>query len=234
VIELHEFPAAWGINQSPFCLKVEAYLRLAGIAYRPVATLPFKAPRGKLPFIVDGERRIPDSGHIIEHLRRSATVDLDAGLDAAQRALGHLIRRTCEESLYFVILHSRWLDDAGWAVCRPVFFAALPPGLRALVPRVARRSVRRSLRGQGYGRHSPEQIYALGAADLAAIDTMLGDRAFAVLDRPTSFDAVLYAFLASILRPPIETPLKAAARQRPSLERYVARLERLLPPQIGA
>ena len=28
VIELHEFAPAWGINPGPFCLKVEAYLRL--------------------------------------------------------------------------------------------------------------------------------------------------------------------------------------------------------------
>jgi glutathione S-transferase len=234
VIELHEFPAAWGINPGPFCLKLEVYLRLAGIPYTPVTALPFRAPRGKLPFIVDGGRRIPDSGHIIEHVRRTAPLDLDAGLDEQQRALGHLLRRTCEESLYFVIAYSRWLDEAGWAVMRPTLAATLPPGLRHLIPLVARRSVRKSLYVQGYGRHTRDEIYALGSADLAAINAMLDGRDFAVAERPTSFDAVLYAFLASILRPPMETPLKHNALNLRGLVEYTARLERILPPRRPA
>ena len=231
MIELHEFPTAWGINPSPFCVKVEAYLRLAGIPYRSVVTMPFRAPRGKLPFVVDGDRRIPDSGHIIEHLRQTAATDLDAGVDEQQHALGHFLRRTCEESLYFVLVYSRWLDDTGWAAIRPAFFASLPPGLRQVIAPLARRSVRKILHAQGYGRHTPEEIYALGAADLAAISTVLGRREFAVADRPTSFDAVLYAFLVSILHPPIETPLKRCAMDRPELAEYTARLERMLRQQ---
>jgi glutathione S-transferase len=230
VIELHEFAPAWGINPSPFCIKVEAYLRLAGIPYKPVVTLPFQAPRGKLPFIVDGGRRIADSGHIIDHLRRSAALDLDAGLDERQRALGHLLRRCCEESLYFVLLYARWVDAAGWTVMRPIVSAALPPGLRAPILPIIRRGVRKTLHAQGYGRHTRDEIYALGAADLAAIAAVIAGRDFAVADRPTSFDAVLYAFLASVLRPPIETPLKQAALQHPALAEYVTRIERVLAP----
>ncbi|MBV9758231.1 MAG: glutathione S-transferase family protein [Alphaproteobacteria bacterium] len=229
MIELHQFPAAWGINPSPFCLKVEFYLRLAGIPYRSVVTMPFRAPRGKLPFIVDGGRRIPDSGHIVDHLRHTTT-DLDAGLDPQQLALGHLLRRTCEESLYFVLVYARWVDEAGWAVMRPALAAMLPPGLRAAIVPYARRVTRRALHAQGYGRHTPEEIYAMGAADLAAIETLLAGREFAVSDSPTSFDAAVYAVLLSILHPPIETPLKQSAQQHPDLLAYAARIARMLPP----
>lgn len=228
MIELHGFPPVWGINPSPFCLKVEFYLRLAGIPYRPVATMPFRAPRGKLPFAVDGGRRIPDSGHIIDHLRRTGPADLDAGLDAQQLALGHLLRRTCEESLYFVLVYSRWVDPAGWAVARPAFFAGLPAGMRDVIAPYARRITRKALHAQGYGRHTRDEIYALGAADLAAIGATLGGRAYAIADRPTSFDAVLYAFLLSILQPPIESPLKQSAREHPGLVEYAERMDRLL------
>lgn len=228
MIELHEFPAVWGINPSPFCLKVEAYLRLADIPYKPVVTMPFRAPRGKLPFITDAGRRIPDSGHIVEYLRRN-TADLDAGLDETQQALGHLLRRTCEESLYWVLVYSRWVDDAGWAVGRPAFFASLPAGLRDVIAPYARRITRKALHAQGYGRHTREEIYSLGAADLAAIDTMLARREFAVADRPTSFDAVLWSILVSILHPPLGSPLKQAALQHPRLVQYVERLGRMLP-----
>jgi hypothetical protein len=49
MIEVHEFPTTWGINPSPFCIKVEAYLKLAGIPYTPVVALPFRAPRASSP-----------------------------------------------------------------------------------------------------------------------------------------------------------------------------------------
>jgi glutathione S-transferase len=229
MIELHEFAPAWGINPSPFCLKVEFYLRLAGIPYRPVVTMPFRAPRGKLPFIVDGGRCIPDSGQIVEHLRRTGPADLDAGLDSQQLALGHLLRRTCEESLYFVLVYARWVDEAGWAVMRPALAAMLPAGWRAAIVPYARRATRRALHAQGYGRHTRDEIYAMGAADLAAIATMLAGRPFAVAARPTSFDAALYAVLLSILHPPIETRLKQTALQHPGLVEYASRLGRMLP-----
>jgi glutathione S-transferase len=228
MIELHEFPATWGINPSPFCVKIEAHLRLAGIPYTPVAALPFRAPRGKLPFIVDDGQRISDSGHIIEHLRQTAKADLDVGLDERQRSIAHLLRRTCEESLYFVLLFSRWIDEAGWAVVRPAFFATLPPGARQLIAPLARWRVRKSLHAQGYGRHTPKEIYALGAADLDAISAQLGVREFAVADHPTSIDAVLYAFLLSILYPPVETPLKLCALEYAALKAYTARVDRAL------
>jgi glutathione S-transferase len=228
MIELHEFPATWGINPSPFCIKVEAYLRLAGIPYTPVVALPFRAPRGKLPFIVHDGQRIPDSGHVIEYLRQTAKVDLDVGLDEKQRSIAHLLRRTCEESLYFVLLYSRWIDEAGWAVMRAAFFATLPPGARQLIAPVARRGVRKSLHAQGYGRHTAKEIYALGSADLDAINAQLSAREFAVADHPTSVDAVLYAFLLSILYPPVETPLKQCAMNYAALGAYTTRVDHAL------
>ena len=226
MIELHQFRRAWGLNPSPFCLKVEIYCQLAGIPYKPVPTLPFKAPRGKLPFIVEDGARIADSGLILEHLRANAAWDLDDGLDARQQARGHLLRRTCEESLYFTLVYSRWVDDAGWAVAGPEFFRGLPALLRAVVPGRARKKVRDQLNQQGYGRHARDEVYSLGAADLAAIAVFLGDHAFAVTDRPTSCDATLYALLKSILAPPLDSPLKQAALALPALSDYLARVER--------
>jgi hypothetical protein len=46
--------------------------------------------------------------------------------------------------------------------------------------------------------------------------------------RPTSFDATLYAFLISILRPPVEAPLKHSALEHAELAEYIARVDRRL------
>ena len=213
MIELHQFPQAWGINPSPFCLKIEIFFRLAGLDYQPRTTLPFLAPRGKLPFITDGDARIADSALIIEHCRTAHGVDLDAGLDARQRALGHLMRRTLEESLYFVLLHARWIDAAGWAAVRPAFFGGMPPGMRQALPSLIRRGIGKTLRAQGYGRHGADGIHTLGIADLDALAGAMTPDGFAVGERATTVDATLYAFLESILIPPIDNPLKRHAER---------------------
>jgi glutathione S-transferase len=227
-ISLYVFPAPWGLNPSPFCLKVETYCRLAGISFESVPTLPFRSPRGKLPFMSDGTERLPDSGMIIDDLKRRFGDPLDQDLNGEQRALGHLIRRCCEESLYFALLYERWLDADGWRVIKPAFFGPLPFPLRDAVASLARRSVRRALHSQGYGRHTRADVLALGAADLSAIATMLAARDFAVAGHPTSYDAMLYAFLANILRTPLDGALKEQARQHKNLIGYVDRMSAFL------
>ena len=231
MIELHQYRRSWGINPSLFCLKVEIFCRLSGIPYKSIQTVPFKAPRGKLPYIVDGGETIADSAHIIAHLKAKTGKDIDAGLDEQQLAEGHLLRRTCEESLYFVLVYSRWIDDAGWAVAAPQFFRGFNFLLKAVVPGRIRKKVRTQLFFQGYGRHSRDEVFSLGAADLAAIATLLSHHAFAVADRPTSYDASLYAVLKNILHPPLESPLKQAAEALPVLGEYVKRVEHLLEAQ---
>jgi glutathione S-transferase len=224
LIRLHVFPDPWGINPSPFCLKVETYCRLAGIPFRAVTSLPFRAPRGKLPFIDDGEKRIPDSGLIIEYLKQRHGDPLDRKLDSEQVTKGLLIRRTCEESLYFVLLYSRWIDPVGWNIVRPAFFGSLPVVVRDAAAAVARRGVKRALHGQGYGRHSASEVHAIGAVDLSALAAAIARSVFAVSDRPTSYDATLYGLLANILSVPVETALKSEACRHASLIAYVERM----------
>ena len=60
-VRLHKFDEAWGsAGPSPFCLKVESFLREANIVYEVVPFDPrrsfAKAPKGKLPFIEDEDR----------------------------------------------------------------------------------------------------------------------------------------------------------------------------------
>ena len=63
MIRLHQFPPLWGLSSaSSFCLKLETYLRMAGLDYEvAVETNPGKAPKGKLPYIEDGNRYFKDN-----------------------------------------------------------------------------------------------------------------------------------------------------------------------------
>src|SRR4051812_35999750 len=107
-IKLFQFPRMFAVpNVSPFCCKLETWLRMAQIPYEVVDVRdPRKAPRGKLPFVEDGGARIADTSVIIEHLSRARAIDLDAHLDDAQRAIALLVQRTLEEHYAFVLAYT--------------------------------------------------------------------------------------------------------------------------------
>ena len=226
MIILHQFPPALGLpNASPFCLKLELYLRMAGLPYRNRYTLELhRAPKGKLPWIDDGGTAVADSGLIIDYLKRKYGDPLDGDLTPLQNARALAIRRLLEEHLYWTVLHDRWIAEAGWELTRPGFFGAMPWPLRVIVPWVARRGIRAELRGQGMGRHTREQIHALGVADVDALAELLGDQLYFLGAQATSIDAVATAFLANILMAPLETPIKAAAAGHGNLVAYCQRM----------
>ncbi|MGA2639034.1 glutathione S-transferase C-terminal domain-containing protein [Methylocella sp.] len=116
----------------------------------------------------------------------------------------------------------------GWRVVKPAFFGSLPPLARDAAAAMARRGVRGALYAQGYGRHTRDGIYAIGAADLAAIAVAIAGQAYAVSVAPTSFDATLYGILANILTAPVDTELARQARRHPELVAYVERMRSAL------
>jgi glutathione S-transferase len=226
LVRLVQFPPVWGRNVSPFALKLETWLRLAGVPFevRPSMNLA-KAPRGKLPFIVDGGREIGDSSLVIRHLKASRGIDPDAGLDAVARAEATALQRLFEDHLYFIMVWSRWIDPAGWAVVGRDFFGVVPAPLRPLVRTAMRRRVRAMLHGQGTGRHDAQTIHGFAREDLDAVATALGERPFFAGDQLTTIDAVAYGFLANILRVPVETELKRIAQGYPSLVAWCETME---------
>ncbi|NKF21238.1 glutathione S-transferase family protein [Solimonas marina] len=225
-VELQQFhtPRGWP-NLSPFCMKVETWLRLAGVDYRVVTQPLPNGPMGKLPVaIIDGEK-IADSHSIIARLSAVSGVDLDAGLDARQRAAARAFERLINEHLYWALVYFRWIDDAGWAQMQSVVLGRMPLPLRLVVAPVARRGVRAQLKGHGLGRHPPQEILRRAAQDLQALADWLGDQPYFMGDDATSLDASAYAFIANLYDAPVETPLKALVAAHPNLVAYCARLQ---------
>ena len=236
-VTLYQFPPVWGRNPSPFTLKLEAWLRLAGVPYRVSDSFADfrRAPKGKLPYIDDRGRRIADSGLIIEYLSRSRGIDLDGWLSPRQRAEALALQRLLEDHLYFILTHARWLDPAGWPAVKAAFFGWLPPGVRDAAAFTVRRRIARMLHLQGLGRHSQAELYWMGQADLEAVATILGDKPFLFGERPATVDAVAYGFLANLLLVPVETELKRLGDDLPNLRPWCEAIDAGLfaPPAPG-
>lgn len=217
----------WGLaSPSPFGLKLETWLRMEHIPYRrSVLTRLPRSRTGKIPYLLraDGST-LADSSLIIETLARERGIDLSYGLPPQEQALGHAVIRLLEESTYFVAVWERWSHPQFWPISRRAYFGSRPSLPLRLIAALVRRKVKAQLHGQGTGRHEPDRIEALGAADVRALAQLLGERPFFGGERPALADATAYGFLAVLLAYPGATPLQRAVQAQPSLLAYCERM----------
>lgn len=231
MLTLHMGPRAWGVpNVSPFCIKLEAYLRMAHVPYEAKVADIRKAPKGKVPFIEFEGQKLGDSTHIIDFLRKRFGDPLDSRLTPEQRAQGWALQRMLEEGTYWVDIFHRWATE-NFPVVRDATIAhlGLPRPAVSLLGSVLQRNVLRSLWGQGTSRHKPEEIYEMGRRDFAAASALLGEGLYLFGEAPSSFDAVLFAFTVAAFRTPFASkygpcPQNLAAHADRILQRYFADL----------
>jgi len=200
LIKLIQFPPSLGIpNASPFCMKLENQIRLLGLPYEnKYIEDPRKYPKGKLPAIEHNGKLMADTRVIAPYLISLAEHDPDAVLTPEQQGISHAMHRMLEESLYFVVMHMRWIDDNSWPKLNKNLFSHLKPPLSWVLPGMLRKKVARDLQGQGTGRMTSDEILQLGQQDLAALEGLLGDKSFLFGAEPTMLDATAQAFLAGI------------------------------------
>jgi len=220
VITLYSYPELFGVaDNNPFGLKVYAFLKLSGLAFRHEHIFDAsKAPRGQLPYIVDGGETVGDSDTIIAHLIRRHALAIDAALSPAEQDTHHLVMRMLDD-LYWVMSYSRWKDDRFWPQFRDAILATHPSVTAARMDAARAYNFER-YRYQGIGRYAPEAAYARGLADLAVLARLVPVAGFVFGAAPSSIDAAIYGFVANILFYPIATPLKEFVDAHPGLTRH--------------
>jgi glutathione S-transferase len=211
-------------DPSPFCIKADVLLKMAGVPYR-VDTSGFgKAPKGKQPYIVFRDRKIPDSTFIRWHLEKEHLVDFDKGLSDQDKAVAWAFEKMCEDHLYQAAISERWLDDENFKIGPANFFNEAPALLRPLIAWKVRRDVRKAIYAHGIGRHSTDEIAQLAARDIAALAAQLGDKPYFMGVEPTGIDATVFGFVASALCPAFKTRTRTAAETHPNLVAYNQRM----------
>jgi hypothetical protein len=101
VVYLHMYNSwKYSPHSSPFCLRLDMFLRAAKIPFEVIANLK-TSPKGKMPWIeLDGET-YADSALIILVLKKRFNVDLNAGLSEEQRGVAHAFEVMTSENLYW-------------------------------------------------------------------------------------------------------------------------------------
>ncbi|PZN78873.1 MAG: glutathione S-transferase [Candidatus Methylumidiphilus alinenensis] len=235
MIKLHQLARTWGIpNLSHFCVKIETYLRMTKQPYQVVDSLPLKGPRGKLPFIVDKDKKVSDSRLIVNYLKSTYGDTLDAHLSAEQKAIAKSFQRLLEEHLYWISMTSRWnYTEANWQTNKKAIFSVLPPVARDLAALVYRRRINSQILGHGIGRLSSQEAFDLGKEDIDALADFLADKPYFMGDKPTSLDASAYGILVNTLGCPIESPIKDHALTKKNLVNYCQKMQAEFFPELA-
>ncbi len=225
MIILYNFGPGFGLPEvSPYCMKTEVQLKMAGLAYRKDETGYPQAPKGKLPYIDDDGELVADSTFIRAHILRKYGVDLDRGLDDRQRAEAWAMERLLEDHLQWAMGYMRWCLPGNFDKGPAHFFDRAPAELRDKLREEARARVATGMHLHGIGRHRLEEIVELGGKSLAAISTLLGDNAHLTGARICGADATALGVLASIFTPYFDSPLRDRAAEFDNLAAYVDRM----------
>ncbi|MBM3562221.1 MAG: glutathione S-transferase family protein [Alphaproteobacteria bacterium] len=233
-ITLYCFQPVAGLpDASPFVMKAMVLLKMADLDYVEDRRGFSKAPKGKQPYIDDDGEIVADSTFIRFHIEKKYGTDFDAHLSDEQKAVGWCVEKMCEEHFYWIVVRMRWMDDANFNRGPARFFDSAPAIIRPLAKWFIRRRIAKSLWAQGIGRHSTPEVDALGVRDIDALATLIGDKPYLFGDAPCGADATVFGFLASVLAPMADGPVRDAALAKPNLVAYRDRIMQAYFPETA-
>ncbi|NXX86417.1 FAXC protein, partial [Urocolius indicus] len=105
-IILHQFsrPKNGVPSLSPFCLKMETYLRMADLPYQNYFDGKL-SPQGKMPWIEYNHKKVSGTEFIIDFLEEKLGVNLNKHLSPHERAVSRAVTKMVEEHLYCLTGH---------------------------------------------------------------------------------------------------------------------------------
>ncbi|GMN88993.1 glutathione S-transferase family protein [Francisella sciaenopsi] len=202
IIHLHQLPKLKGRNYScsPFCLKLELYLKATDLSYQNHFSLEFnKSPTGKMPYIETMGKKFADSNLIIEMLDKQNHNNLDEHLNSEQKAISTAFIRLCEDSLYWVGVYSRWADKDNYTWKKDFLESTkLPKAMASIVYPVAKRNILRQLKAAGVTNLTNNEIYSKAERDLKALADYLGEKEYFFNSKLSLVDLVVFSFLINI------------------------------------
>jgi glutathione S-transferase len=220
MLTLYSYPTLFGVaDNNGYGLKVFAFLKLAGVPFAHEHIFDAsKAPRGQLPYIVDGGDTVGDSETILNFVTRKYRLTIEAALTDAQRTQNLLITRMLDD-LYWVMSYSRWKDERYWPLFRDALLREHPSLTKEGLIKAQVFNFQR-YHYQGIGRYDPDAAMARGLADLGALAGLIPQHGYVHGDKPTGIDAGIYGFIANIYFYDIDTPLKQFVAAHDNIVRH--------------
>jgi glutathione S-transferase len=214
-------------------MKADMLLKLAGLPYETSTRGFGKAPKGKLPYIRDGETLVADSTLIRMYLEKKYSIDFDRGLSERDRGVAWSMEKMFEDHFYWVIVYWRWLNQENFAKGPKAFFNRAPAPIRPLAKWMVLGRLRKTLHGHGIGRHSEEETTAMASRSIDAISQILGDNPYFFGSAPCGADATAFAFVACALSAVFNSPIRDKMASLPNLVAYRDRMMKQFYPDFA-
>jgi glutathione S-transferase len=217
VVYLYQFKRNIHVpNLSPFCMKIELFMRANKIDYEVVEGNFTRSHKGLLPFIELNGEQIADSEFIIHKLAEKFNVkeNLPKERAGSLRALSRMF----DEEVFRIQMKYKIQSEE----IVGIMLADLPDFLIPLIHPIIRLFFSRRLSASGYGAHNDEELLQMYRRDLQATVDILGDNKFFGGDKLVMADCVVYGQIASIYLLPAETLVHEIIRKEfPQLGTYV-------------
>merc|ERR1719373_466126 len=191
---------------SPFCLKLESWLKLHGIKYQNVDhKCKFRSKKGMLPFIEMNGEEIADSNIIIETLSKKFDKEMPAELTQDQKNVQHAMIAMVENHLHWTIVYwkSKDVDNIlkGYKLNLQSAIGSKAPAslLNFYFKYTFCRKGLKKVRSNGMGVHTAEEIENFGKKDLQTLSEMLGEKEFFFGDEPAMLDLVVFSHVGQLV-----------------------------------
>ncbi|KAJ3100617.1 hypothetical protein HDU97_002105 [Phlyctochytrium planicorne] len=230
VVVLHSFDRPMlhlGIpNYSPFCLKLETYLRASGIPY-VVETRTGFSKKGKKPYITFNGEEIADTRFCIDWLKKEFGVDLDGQVSHQEHSAIEAYRTMLEDAIAKQSEWFRW-RSASQTWIENAFFSNIPKPIRTPIVSFIMSNVNKGHKLLKLHTLTDDQHLQILGNRLSALSSLLGpDDFFMSTDAPTSLDCTAYAFLCNLLLQQLDgigELVLGVLLRHPNLLRFVRRM----------
>ncbi|CAD6187958.1 unnamed protein product [Caenorhabditis auriculariae] len=198
VVYLYQFPPAKTVrNLSPYCMKLEAFLRIYDIKYEVRDVIMKRSRHGLLPFVELNGEHIADSQIIQERLKQHfKTPKLAPKDEGAAAAVERLVEHHLAYLMYkFKVLNN--LDQSVEVFVKPLTPDWLWPLARCLAKPVMKHKISKKL-NVCLGDFSNADCEMLLRRDFNAVRDVLGSNKFLGGDKPTAVDATVFGHFAAV------------------------------------
>jgi hypothetical protein len=231
VVYLVQFPRSPTVpNLSPFCIKIETFLRANSIKYEVVETISSRSKHHLLPYIELNGHQIADSQLIIIKLKEYFKIK--DYKNAKDDAIGRAISRTCEHHTFHVINFFKILENptafAGMlmTLMDNAFFNLFKPLLQPIIGKVFQGKVRNRI-GVSLGLFPKDTMKDLLHRDLQMFEDLLAENKYFFGDKVTEADITVFSHFAVTVYVPLDSYPKQIIKEGKQFPRVSALLQHI-------
>uniref|UniRef100_A0A7E4V4J1 Thioredoxin-like_fold domain-containing protein n=1 Tax=Panagrellus redivivus TaxID=6233 RepID=A0A7E4V4J1_PANRE len=208
----------FGPNLSPYCIKIESYLRANNIRHEIVFAVMERSSKGLIPFIELNGQEYADSEFILYEIQKTFNVKDVEDPERAGALRG--LMRTFDTEVFFITYTflsqlTKFHQVVGSSLPIPSFL--FPLFVKFLKHRLGNR-----IKGSSVGSFSEAEKLQVLERNLTAAENVLGNRRYFGGDIFSVADAAIYGQIAASYLFPVPVPTSTFIREKcPNLERYI-------------